>query len=120
MRFSDDQASSRIVLDSGEVLTKCDQCRQLYSERRDRGIPGDPPCEDCWVELLPANESAHRIFNVVRNQLIMSFGGPIALNHSAIHEAMRLYRIKNRRLCFEKVLILGQYSISKMNEKNEG
>jgi len=51
----------------------------------------------------------------------MGYNGPIAINQTAIHEAMKLYNIKNRIQCFNKVLILGNWWIEKVKEgsKNE-
>jgi hypothetical protein len=65
------------------------------------------------------NEDAIRIFFLVRYQLIMGMNGPVDVNHLAIYEAMKLYRIKNRRECFEKVLILARWWIEKMTNKGE-
>lgn len=115
MQFADDQAASRLILSDGRVLTKCDQCQQMYAERNP---PGDPPCEKCRVEFREENRDAINIFYVVRNQLIMGFSGPVEINHQAIHEAMRLYKIRNRRECFEKVLTLSRWWIGEMREKD--
>jgi len=35
----------------------------------------------------------------------------------AIHEAMRLYGIENKRACFEKVLVMAGYWIGKLRER---
>lgn len=43
-------------------------------------------------------------------------GGPVALNQIAIHEAMGLYKIKDRQDTFEKVVLLGRHFIQKMND----
>jgi len=57
---------------------------------------------------------------MVRYQLIMSAGGPVDIIHSAIRDAMRDYRIKNRRKCFEKVIAVARrYWIPKQNERKE-
>jgi len=48
----------------------------------------------------------------------MGYSGPISVNHQAIHEAMRLYEIENKKDCFEKVLFMSQYWLKKMSEKN--
>jgi hypothetical protein len=96
---------------------KCDGCREIYARRNP---PQDPPCEICRELPEQENEDAERIFFLVRDQFIMGMNGPISISHEAIHEAMRLYRIKNRRDCFEKVLILSRWWIEKIREKNEG
>ncbi len=95
---------------------KCDGCRELYHGR----TPSEePPCETCRELPLGENEDALRVFFVVQNQLIMGFNGPVEINQQAIHEAMRLYRIRNRRECFEKVLTLSRWWINRMSEKHE-
>lgn len=47
----------------------------------------------------------------------MGVNGPVDINHQAIHEAMRLYRIKNRRRCFEKVIALSKWWIGVITNK---
>jgi hypothetical protein len=107
-----------VEFDDGFVKTKCDQCREMWAERNERGISGEPPCDQCRVECLPANVDAQNIFRIVRGQLIMGgMGGVVDINHIAIHEAMRLYRVKDRKKCFEKVLILAGWWIKKLNKK---
>ena len=107
MQFSGDMAASRVELDDGRVLTKCDQCRQMYAERMP---PGEPPCEKCWVDLKEENEEAARIFRIVRGQVITRFNGEadviVDLNHLALWEAIDRYPIRNKTGCFEKVLKL--------------
>lgn len=110
------EASLRVIVDGVVVSTRCDECRLLYSERTP---PEEPPCEDCWVITNPANKDALQIFSVVQNQFIMGMGGPIAINQLAAHEAMSLFKIKNRPECFKKVLQLSNWKISKMNKKDE-
>ena len=108
MEFADDQASSRVTLDDGRVLSKCDQCREMWAERNARGIIGEPPCSTCQVELIPGNEQAARVFRMVRNQVITFHNGRndtvIDLNYPAVKMIMDLYGVKNQRDCFEKVL----------------
>ena len=95
-------------------MTKCDQCRATYAERNP---PEEPPCEICRVEFLPENEEALKIFRIVRNQLIVGPASVIDINHLAIHAAMDLYKVKNRKQCFEKVLHLANWWLEKIKEK---
>lgn len=89
----------------------------MYSERIP---PQETPCEICKVDPLPDNEDAYKIFYIIRYQLIMSgMGGAIDVNHLAIHEALRLYRIKNRQRCFEKILALCRWWIARVNKKEK-
>ncbi len=46
--------------------------------------------------------------------MIMGMNGPVDINHLAIHEAMRLYKIKRRQECFEKVLNLSRWWIDEV------
>ena len=86
---------------------------------KERDPSEEPPCEDCRVEPLPENLDAIKIFDSERYQLIMGQGGPVDMNHSVIFEAMRLYKIKNRQQCYEKVLTLGRWWVSECNKKSE-
>jgi len=40
----------------------------------------------------------------------------IDINHQAIHEAMRLYEISDRKVCFEKVLVMGAKWIERLRD----
>lgn len=94
----------------------------MWQERNERGVEGEPNCAECRVELLPENEDATFIFNIVRKQFIMSgMGAPVDINQLAIHEAMRLYRdrVRDPQDCFERVLILCDWLIRKINKKSE-
>ena len=119
MEFSGDQASSRIELDDGRVLTKCDQCHQMYGERTP---PGDPPCATCWVDLKEENEDAARIFRMVRGQVITRFNGQadmiVDLNHLAVWAAIDAYEIKDRVGTFEKVMKMF-YTLLEEQKKKE-
>jgi len=44
----------------------------------------------------------------------MGPGGAIAINQTAIHDAMKLYDIRDRKDCFEKLLILGAWWIERL------
>ncbi len=69
-------------------------------------------------DCLPENEEAEQIYFTVQDQFIMSgMGGPVALNQLAIYEAMKLYEIKDKQDCFEKVVILGRHFIKKQNDE---
>lgn len=42
----------------------------------------------------------------VQDQYIVGMGGAVAVNQMAIHAAMELYQIEDRRTCFEKVVMV--------------
>lgn len=88
----------------------------MYSERTP---PTEPPCDACRVEPCEENREAWRIFNLVRYQLVMGVNGPVDVNHLAIHAAMDLYGVTDRRDCFEKVLRLSHWWLAKEKAKGE-
>jgi len=110
VRFNDDHAASRIVTDGGIVITKCDQCREIWIEKNQRGIEGEPDCDGCIVVLLKSNRIAAHIYQVVRGQSIFIFNGERSIeydiNHSAVWSAIDHYpkHIPNPWDVFEKVL----------------
>jgi len=48
----------------------------------------------------------------VRDQYIMSMGGAVAINQMAVHAAMDLYQIEDRKTCFEKVVMVSRAILS--------
>lgn len=79
-------------------------CEKIHEQR---GTP--TPCEECLPPLFPENKDALRVFFVVQDQVIMApMGGVVSLNHEAIHRAMGLYGVRDKRSCFEKVLRLAR------------
>jgi hypothetical protein len=71
------------------------------------------------VEPEEENKNAIRVFFMVQDQYIMSEGGPVAINHLAIHEAMRLLKIKDRLECFRKVCRLSHWWLEQVRERQE-
>ena len=96
MEFAEDQASSRITLDDGTVLSKCDQCRQIYGERKP---PEEPPCESCYVELAKSNEEAAMIYRLCQGQVITAGEQIVDINYIAVKTVMDIYGVKNQRRC---------------------
>ena len=88
----------------------------MYGKRKP---PEEPPCKTCYIGPLPENEDALKIWSIVKDQYIMGMNGPVTLNQNAIHNAMSLYEVKNRKECFEKVLGLGHWWVKRVRE-NEG
>ena len=68
---------------------------------------------------MEENADAVRIYLICANQLIMSMGGPIDISHLSIHAAMRLYKIQDRRGCFEKVLTLSHHFMTKYRDSKQ-
>jgi len=62
---------------------------------------------------MPENADAVSIYLRCRGQLIFApqgMGGatPVDINHMPIHEAMRLFRVRDPKGCFDKVLLLAR------------
>ncbi len=89
---------------------QCEACKEVYGDDQEK-------CSDCKPEYLEENAEAIYIFFLVRNQLIMGYSGPVDINHLAIHSAMNLYEIKEKKDCFEKILFMGSYWLNKIREK---
>lgn len=70
--------------------------------------------------LWEENQEAFRVYMLCRDQLVMGFNGPVAVNHSAVHEAMRLYGVGNPVDCFEKVVMASQHELARLQKKDEG
>jgi hypothetical protein len=71
---------------------------------------------------MKENSDAVRIYMQCQAQVVcVGMGEPVDLNHMPIHEAMRLYRVKDPETCFEKVLTLGRHflAISQANREAE-
>jgi len=94
-----------------EYLHQCDGCRDTDINRQP---PQDPPCDACREPVLNDNRDAMMIFNLVKNQFLMGPGGPVEIDHQAIHSAMNLYHIRNKKECFEKVLSLCAWRVGEI------
>jgi len=91
------------------VLTRCDQCRTMHSERIP---PTTPICElgnPCRVELMVENREAATIFQMVRGQCETRWNGEqdieIDLHHPSLWKAIEKYPggIKDEWGTFQKV-----------------
>ena len=101
MEFSNLEASSRITLDDGRVLTRCDQCRTMHAERNP---PTIPPCNTCRVILMEENEEAANCYFLTRRQVVTADQGQIIdISIPAVKIAMDLFEVKNQRECLIKV-----------------
>lgn len=122
MRRSREFAASRITLEDGHVLTKCDQCRTMWRERNERGVDGAPPCETCRVDLDPENHEAAEIFNLVQGQVITRHNGRydeiIDLNYPAVKIVMDLHGVRDQMGVFNKVLRVFHYFLEANRDEN--
>jgi len=92
----------------------CEACCEDYGERIP---PAKPPCDTCRPEFIEENQDAIRIFFLIRGQLIMGAESAIDIMHEPIHKAMKLYKIKNKKECFEKVLKMSQFWLKSVRKK---
>ena len=118
LEFAKEEALARKVLDNGTVITRCDSCREMWTERNARGVEGEPPCGTCRVDLMPENEEAARVFQRVRGQVIAvgMEGKVIDLNYPAVKMVMDLYGVKNQKDCFEKVVRVFHHFLKEVDE----
>jgi len=116
-----EQAVSRLILNDGSILTKCDQCIATYSERNP---PEEPPCEDCRVELMKENQQAAYIYQIVSRQVRTIFNGERSivtdLDFNAVFNVMDRIPggVKDEWGCFEKIMSAFYYFL-KERDKNE-
>ena len=68
----------------------------------------EPDCENCLPPLWLENEEVVMVFNAVQGQVITAGARNevVDVNHVSIHEAMSVYKVKDRRDCFEHVVKL--------------
>jgi len=100
-------------------LTKCDQCRATYAERTP---PEEPPCDTCWVELMPENREAADVYMICRNQIITAGMGQILdINLLTVFKIMDEYPggIEDRWKCLNKVRSTFHYFLKKEQEEHD-
>lgn len=70
-----------------------------------RTPPEEPPCDTCRVDLMPENQEAAEVYQVVRGQVITAGmdGRVIDLNFPAVKIVMDLNGVKDQKACFDKV-----------------
>ena len=62
---------------------------------------------DCIPFLMENNQEAISVYSMVTNQIIVTgMGNVIDIDFKAIDFIMNLYDIQNKKICFEKVVLL--------------
>ena len=89
-----------------EEKPPCEDC-ELLKETANKPTE----CQECLPELMPENIEAWRIYSVISGQLIMGASGPMDINQNALHKAMELYEVENKRDCFERVCTLARHML---------
>lgn len=75
----------------------------MWSERNARGIPGDPPCETCRVDLAEENKEAVEIYYMTRGQIVTLGENIVDINHMALWQNIDRFKVKNPERCFALV-----------------
>lgn len=132
MRSADKKAASDMVLDNGTVITECDRCREMWKERNDRGVEGDPPCKGCdfdpeiQSQLMDENLCAAKIFLSVRDQVLMYFNGEYQreydINHTAVWGMIDHFprHIEKPFEVFELVVSVYRHFLKERNDSSIG
>lgn len=92
----------------------CEDC-ELLKEMANKPTE----CNECLPELMPENIEAWRIYSVISGQLIVGPAGPIDIDQNALHKAMELYDIEDKRDCFERVCTLARHMLKVHWEKRK-
>ena len=75
---------------------------------------------DCIPFLNENNEEAVSVYTMVANQVITAgMDIIIDIDFNAIDFIMNLYDIKNRKVCFEKVVVLFRHFLEESKKENE-
>lgn len=79
----------------------CIKCREILKSR-------EPDCKNCKPDLLPQNQTALRIWNLVSDQRIYAGadGVSVALVHSALWRIIDEIGVKNKIKMFERILLV--------------
>lgn len=93
----------------------CENCKAIWEKKK---LP--PPCMDCIPFLNENNEEAVSVYTMVANQVITAgMGTVIDIDFKAIDFIMNLYDVKNRKVCFEKVVMLFRHFLEESKKENE-
>jgi len=81
-----------------------------------RTPPEEPPCENCFVDLMEENRQASQIYQLCRGQVITVGEQVIDLNYQTVKTMMDLYGVKDQRETFEKITRTFHHFLSKERE----
>lgn len=99
-----------------EYAPECEGCKAMYGNRKP---PEEPPCDTCRVDILPENADALKVYLLTRSQYIMSFNGPVDINHIAVWEVIDRYNIVKPVETFERVIYCASRVIGDMMKKSK-
>lgn len=97
-----------------EEKISCEVCEH-FADKKNRPTP----CQECLPELMPENYEAWHIYTIISGQLIMGQAGPIDIDHNALHRAMDLYGVEDKRDCFERVCTVARHMLQVTWEKRK-
>jgi len=95
----------------------------MWKERNDRGVIGEPPCEECRVDLLKENIIPFEIYRRITGQVRLYFNGErtreIDMDHNALWSMIDHWpkKIDNAWEVFKKVTQTYYYFLKIRNEK---
>ena len=93
----------------------CNNCKEIWKNKN-----SSPPCMDCIPFLNENNEEIVSVYTMVANQVIVAgMGTVIDIDFNAINFIMNLYEVKNRKVCFEKVVMLFRHFLEESRKENE-
>jgi hypothetical protein len=96
----------------------CPGCKNMY---KNRNPPEEPPCDTCRVIPDQENRAAIKVFFMEQDQYIMCEGGPVAHNHMAFYEGMKLcgVKAKDRLKCYGKLRALSAWWLERQRDKRD-
>lgn len=68
--------------------------------------------------ILHENENVLKIYQIVKNQYIMGFNGPVDINVMAVDAIINRYNIKEKN-CFDRVVNICRYMLNKSLNKQK-
>lgn len=94
----------------------CDKCRKFWEKRKK-----EPDCDSCIPPILPENENAFEVYELVKRQAIYvgMNGVPVELDFKALAFTMQMLGVDDRPGCFVKVRKIWHHILSLDQLKRE-
>jgi hypothetical protein len=101
---------------SGAGRLSCPLCREVYALNKKK-----PVCGKCWPGLHEMNRTAFDLWQILQGQWRFSYGGPVALDLTAIEAALRLHNIPeaDRAFVAEQLLAIGSVVLAEWRKEDE-
>lgn len=88
--------------------------------RREKNEP--TPCNECQPYIMPENIDVINIYSSVKNQVLLTMGEMVDLNHLAVQMWMELYGItepKEQRACLNKVSMMFHHILDAKHQQED-